>query len=210
MSGTDCFTSAQLRDRRKTAMSKGTIPFAVAAAFAVASLTVCRAFAAETTYTIFADGESEVTAAGVPNQGDLDGSAIGTITLNNGTGAGSTGSATINLTVALIDGTFSGHHIHQAPATTTGSIVVDFGNPSTILTGTPTAGTLSGTITGLPAATITTIFGNPAGFYYNLHSTPNFPGGAVRDQLTVVPEPGTTALFIAGACGMVIRRLRRR
>ena len=177
-------------------------------AFVIASLAVvCPTFAAETTYTIFADGESEVTAAGVPNQGDLDGSAIGTITLNNGTGAGSTGSATINLTVALIDGTFNGHHIHQAPATTTGPIVLDFGNPATILTGTPTAGTLSGTITGLSATTITNIFNSPTGFYYNLHTTPNFPGGAVRHQL---PEPASVVLFALAGSVTLLSRPRRR
>ena len=188
-------------------MSSRTIPFAVAAAFTAASLAVAGpARGAQTTYTIFAGGESEVTSAGVPNQGDLDGSAIGTVTLDNGTGTGSTGSATINLTVALIDGSFSGHHIHQAPATTTGPIVLDFGDPDTILTGSATAGTLSGTITGLPAATITNIFNNPTGFYYNLHTSPNFPGGAVRSQL---PEPGAiSVLALAGAFALQRRRRR--
>jgi hypothetical protein len=161
--------------------------------------------AAAVTYNIFANGIKEVNAAGTPN-GDADGTATGTIRLDNGTGSGSTGTATINLTLANIDGTLSGHHIHQAPSTTTGNIVVDFGNPTTILTGSGASGTLSGTITGLPSATITGIFGNPTGFYYNLHSTPNFASGAVRDQL---PEPGSFALVGLTALGLLARRRRR-
>ena len=154
------------------------------------------------TFDITANGAQEVNSAGVPNQGDPDGSALGTITLDNGTGSGSTGSAMFNLNIANIDGTLSGHHIHQAPSTTTGPIVIDFGNPNTILTGTPTSGTLSGTITGLPAANV---FAGPTGFYYNLHSTPQFPGGAVRDQ---IPEPASLALLGVFAVGMLARRRR--
>lgn len=163
--------------------------------------------AAQGTFGIFADGIKEVSAQGTPGQGDLDATAIGTIVLNNGTGAGTTGSAIINLTLSNIDlATLSGHHIHQAPATTTGSIVLDFGDPDNIRTGSQ----LSGTITGLNAVTITNALTNPSGFYYNMHNGP-FPGGAVRDQLTLVPEPGAAAtIFAAAACCGLVRRRRRR
>ena len=182
-----------------------------AATLAAASACLLAASASVTlgevrTFDINAIGAQEVNSAGVPNQGDPDGSALGTITLDNGTGSGNTGSVTINLTVSNIDGSFSGHHIHQAPSTTTGPIVIDFGNPNTILTGTPTSGTLSGTITGLPAATITNVFAGPTGFYYNLPTTPNVPGGAVRHQL---PEPGSAVLAGLGAAGLLTRRRRR-
>jgi hypothetical protein len=162
------------------------------------------------TFNIFADGAKEVAADGTPNQGDPDGSAIGTILLDNGTGSGNTGFATINLSLSMINGVLSGHHIHQAPATTTGPIVIDFGNPNTILTGTPMSGTLSGTITGLPAATITSIFANPTNFYYNLHSTPEYPAGAVRDQ---IPEPSSIAILACGSVALLgysWRRARRK
>jgi hypothetical protein len=184
-----------MRSRPILAAAVVLVGFAVAASAARAS---------SITYDIRANGIKEITAAGVPN-GDPDGQAVGTIRLDNGTGSGNTGFAVINLAVTNVDGTLSGHHIHQAPATTTGAIVVDFGNPTTILTGTAQNGTLSGTISNLPAATITSVFANPTGFYYNLHSTPSFAGGAVRDQL---PEPGSAALVALGALGLLTRRRR--
>lgn len=160
--------------------------------------------AEEMTFNIDANGANEVTAGGTPNQGDPDGFAIGTITFNNGTGSGTTGSALITLTMGNIDlSNLTGHHIHQAPSTTNGPIVINFGDPDTIRSGS----TLSGTITGLSAATITSIFANPDGFYYNLHNG-TFPGGAVRDQLQI-PEPGTTALFAFGAAGLFLAWRKR-
>ena len=157
------------------------------------------------TFNIAANGQEEVNGSGVPNQGDLDGSANGTLTLNNGTGAGNSGSATFSLTIANVDlTTLSGHHIHQAPAGSNGPIVVDFGDPDTIRSG----NILSGTISNLPAATITNIFANPSGFYYNLHNG-GFPGGAVRDQLVPIPEPGSLSLLAFAALGLTARRRRK-
>jgi hypothetical protein len=156
------------------------------------------------TFNINANGQKEVTAGGVPNQGDLDGSISGTLTLDNGTGAGTTGSATFSLTLSNIDTTtLTGHHIHMAPATTTGNIVIDFGDPDAIRTG----NFISGIVTGLPAPTITSAFANPSNFYYNIHNGA-FPGGAVRDQLTPIPEPG--AIFLLPAAATILAARRRR
>ena len=116
--------------------------------------------AAFLTFNITATGLEEVTSGGAPNQGDLDGSAMGTLLLDSGTGFGSTGSATFSLTLSNIDlNTLSAHHVHQGLATTTGSPVLDFGDPDTIRSGSA----LSGTITGLSATTITNILANPSG-----------------------------------------------
>jgi hypothetical protein len=147
------------------------------------------------TYGIFADGAQEVGG------GDVDGSAIGTIDLDD-----VAGTATINLTLADIDlTTLSGHHIHNAPVGVNGSIVLDFGDPDTIRTGS----VLSGTIGGLLTATITSIHAAPSNFYYNLHNGA-FPGGAVRDQLTAVPEASSLlCLGIVSLSGAVISACRK-
>jgi hypothetical protein len=159
--------------------------------------------ATQMTFNINANGFNEVTAGGVPGQGDPDGTATGTLMLDNGTGAGNTGSATFNITLSNIDiTTLSGHHIHIGPPTTTGGIVLDFGDPDTIRTGS----LLSGTISSLSAVTISNIFANPTGFYYNIHNG-GFPGGAVRDQL---PEPGTYALIATGALALFAARRHRK
>jgi hypothetical protein len=170
------------------------------------ALTATALDGAQVTYSINANGAKEVTSLGTPNQGDSNGTAIGTLTLDN-----VAGTATFNIAVANIDGTFSGHHIHNAVSTTTGPIVLDFGNPLTILTGTPMSGVLSGIIGGLNMATINAVFANPANYYYNLHTTPNFPGGAVRDQLSgpAVPESGATSVLM-GLALLALFGARRR
>ena len=173
--------------------------------FVALCLSASVSLAASITYSINADGIKEVNSSGVSN-GDPNGSAIGTILLDNGTGSGTTGFATINLSLTNIDPTLSGHHIHEGPTTTTGPIRLNLGDPNTILTGSSASGTLSGTILNLDAVIIGNIFANPTAFYYNLHSTPTYPGGAVRDQL--IPEPGTYALLACGAFALVLLRRR--
>ena len=76
-------------------------------------------------------------------------------------------------------------HIHQAVAGTTGSIVVS----TTLTAGEVVLASGGGTFTksGIPvdAALEQTILNNPAGFYFNVHSTLN-PGGVARGQLVRV------------------------
>jgi hypothetical protein len=73
-------------------------------------------------------------------------------------------------------------HIHQAPAGTNGGIVVN----SNITAGQNVLATGSGSFTAsnLPvtADLANGILANPAGFYFNVHSTLN-PGGVARGQL---------------------------
>lgn len=156
-------------------------------------------------FNITATGLEEVNASGVPNQGDPDGFANGTLTLDSGT-TGNTGSATFSLTVGNIAFPFSGFHIHQAPATTTGSIVLDFGNPEAFRTN----NTVAGTVNNLSSTTVNNVLANPSNFYFNMHNGA-FPGGAVRDQLTtVIPEPSALAIIALGGIGVMLFARRQR
>jgi len=125
------------------------------------------------------------------------------------TGAEATGSGTMtiklnltkdsagNVTSATADfrGTFSGFpagttltgaHIHQAAAGVSGSIVVPIPLASGEIVFTNGSGTLNKTgVAVSPADLATQIMNNPAGFYFNIHSTLN-PAGVIRGQLVRV------------------------
>src|SRR5688500_19096715 len=75
-------------------------------------------------FTTELTGEAEVTAAGVPNQGDLDGSGTATITLNSGQGE-----VCWEISVSDITLPAAAAHIHVGPATTTGPVVVPLSAP---------------------------------------------------------------------------------
>jgi hypothetical protein len=166
-----------------------------AALLLVASIT----YAGPITYNVNLTGAKEVTAAGVPNQGDPDALVTGTLTLDNGTGSGTTGSASFNLLISNLDFPVTGYHIHTGGPNTTGAILVNFQNV-TPFESIRTGNTFIGTVNGLDAANITAIEANPGNFYFNMHNTP-FPGGAVRDQ---VPEPAGLAIIALG--GLLLAR----
>jgi len=114
-------------------------------------------------------GEAEVNAAGVPNQGDLDGSGTATITVNPGRNV-----VCWDLAVTGI-ATPTRAHIHQAPAGANGAIVVMFfevGEEPVLQGCTTPTGT-----------TAMEILRNPTGFYVNVHNA-DFPAGALRGQLS--------------------------
>ncbi len=46
-------------------------------------------------------------------------------------------------------------------------------------------------------------------WYINIHTLPNHPGGEIRGNVRVVPEPGTLALLGIGLIGMVLARRRK-
>jgi hypothetical protein len=114
------------------------------------------------------NGSNEVNAAGVPNQGDLDGSGVAVVTLNQGQGK-----VCIDMTLTNIaQPTLA--HIHAAPAGTNGPVVVDF---TSLISGL----TVNGCVSADPAL-IKAIRQHPELYYLNVHNT-NFQAGAVRGQL---------------------------
>jgi MYXO-CTERM domain-containing protein len=155
--------------------------------------------AAPTTFNVNMTGQKEVTAAGVPNQGDLNGSGVGTITLDPGSG-GTTATFSFNLALSgLATPPVTDFHIHTGGANTSGGVLIPFGvSASDILT--PTQ--FSGSRSGLNSANMSAVLANPAGFYVNIHNN-EFPAGAIRDQ---VPEPAGLILLGLGALAPGRRR----
>ncbi len=122
--------------------------------------------------TANATGKKEVsTTTGKKKAGDPDGRAGFTAVID--------GTQLCWAIVAKdVDGTPSGAHIHKAGPSANGPIVVPLTPPANVDPGASSGCT---TITAKLAAALTK---NPSKYYFNLHSTPMFPGGAVRDQLS--------------------------
>jgi hypothetical protein len=113
-------------------------------------------------FTVDLTGEAEVNAAGVPNQGDPDGSGTATVTINPGTGQ-----VCWTIEVADVD-PIAAAHIHVGPATAPGPIVVHLD---------PDTGCRE-VDRDLALAIIT----DPSSYYVNVHN-PTYPAGALRGQL---------------------------
>jgi CHRD domain-containing protein len=113
-------------------------------------------------------------AAEVPGPGDPNASGTASLRLNPGQGE-----VCFDLSWADIDGEVFAAHIHVAPAGSPGPIVVplfagSFGG----------TGNLSDCVEGVDRDLIRAIIQNPEAYYVNVHSRPNFPGGAIRGQLS--------------------------
>jgi CHRD domain len=114
-------------------------------------------------FTADLTGAAEVTALGVPNQGDPDGSGTASLRINPGTGE-----VCWEIEVADVDPIMMAH-IHVGASTTTGPIVVNL-NPYT--------GGCNDVDRELALAIIT----DPGSYYVNVHNM-EFPPGALRGQL---------------------------
>ena len=109
-------------------------------------------------------------AAEVPGPGDPDGSGTALLRLNPGTEQ-----VCWEISVQNISLPASAAHIHVAPATAPGPVVVGLSAPGV-------DGTSSG-CTSADRALIKAIIQNPENYYVNVHTLPSFPAGAVRGQL---------------------------
>ena len=108
-----------------------------------------------------------------PGPGDPDATGQADLTLNQGQNE-----VCFDISWNDVDGTVFAGHIHVGAAGAPGPVVV------TLFTGT-FAGTdsVSGCAQDVDAELIKAIRQDPAAYYVNVHSRPNFPGGAVRGQL---------------------------
>lgn len=102
---------------------------------------------------------------------------------------GATYDFTINVTGFPAGTTLTGAHIHTAPAGTNAGVVIGLplvaGTDTTLATGqsTITKTGLSSTSTAVSAAAVAqSVFNNPVGNYFNVHTSVN-GGGAIRGQL---------------------------
>jgi hypothetical protein len=109
-------------------------------------------------------GENEVPPA------DPDGSGTALVTLNSGQGV-----VCFEISVSNIALPATGAHIHVGEAGENGAIVVPLTPPDE-------SGTSSGCVEA-DRGLIKEIRKNPAGYYVNVHTT-EFPGGAIRGQLS--------------------------
>jgi CHRD domain len=115
-------------------------------------------------FTTDLTGAAEVTAGGVPNQGDLDGSGTASLTVNPGTGE-----VCWTIEVAGVDPIMMAH-IHVGASTTTGPVVVPL-NPYT------------GGCAEVSRELALAIIMDPGSYYVNVHNEP-FMAGALRGQLS--------------------------
>jgi hypothetical protein len=114
-------------------------------------------------FTLDLSGEAEVNAGGVPNQGDLDGSGTASLTINPGRGQ-----VCWTIEVAGVE-PITAAHIHIAPATAPGPVVVPL-NPYT------------GGCTDIDRGLALAIIRDPSAYYVNVHNAP-YPAGALRGHL---------------------------
>jgi CHRD domain/PEP-CTERM motif len=105
---------------------------------------------------------------------------------------------------APLTGTYGGAHLHLGAAGEEGPVLVDLA--SMHLPFNANSGFFSGNVTLSSAVGSALLAGN---VYMNIHSSA-FPGGEIRGQLTVVPEPEVIALAILGFGGMAMALRRQK
>src|SRR5215207_1756205 len=151
-------------------MKKNTVLSIVLTVLAVLALTSIAAGDSGRTFTTTLTGEAEVNAAGEFNQGDLDGIGTATITLNYGQGT-----VCWEISVSGITLPAGAAHIHEAPVTAPGPVVVPLSAPD--------ANGFASGCTSVDREEIKEIIQHPEEYYVNVHNS-DFPNGALRGQLS--------------------------
>jgi CHRD domain len=113
-----------------------------------------------------------MTGAEEPGGGDADATGVARFRLNAGQKT-----VCFDLSWADIDGTVFAAHIHEAPPGEAGPAVVPLYEGEYAGTDSESACVTS------TRALIKDIRATPSDYYVNVHSTPDFPAGAIRGQL---------------------------
>ena len=113
-------------------------------------------------------------AAERPGPGDPDATGQATVFIDDDTDR-----LCLYMTWSNVDGTLTGLHIHLAPPTAPGPIVVPFSVPPSNATFTFQCVAVAN------EALLDNLAANPQQYYLNLHST-LYPGGAIRGQLASI------------------------
>lgn len=192
----------------------------VAALLATVTLIFAGPAEAVTRFRAIIENEQEVANPPVPNQTPESG-GTGVFELNDAMNALS---YDITLFGLDIDGLQTPNnpndnaarfHIHAGPAGTNGGIQFGMKDPNHDLDDlviNPVTGRITGVWDGTEGngTTLTAQLANllSNGLYFNVH-TPDFPGGEVRGQLILVPEPGTCMLCLVGIAALCTTRRRK-
>ena len=145
----------------------------------------------QSTFTISLSGDQERPLPATPSSA----TGSGTATLNGSI-------LDISVSYSGLQNSPSGAHIH-GPATPEECAGVL--HPFSV-TGLGTSGTINGSFSYTPAQIIDLMNGL---HYVNIHSQPNYPGGEIRGQIVLVPEPGSLA-FAGLGLGAFLLALRRK
>jgi hypothetical protein len=173
--------------------------------------------------------DQEVSTPPVPNEGS---SGTGLFVLNDNNPAAPFMTYNVSLTGLDLNGSqtpgnandnVSNAHIHNAIFGQNGGVV--FGQiapnhdttPNDLIV-TPAAGTISGKwdanegsttlLTLLAAGAFNTDANGRTSLYYNVHTT-DHPGGEIRGQLTLIPEPASCMLCLIGIASFGTLRRRK-
>ena len=137
-------------------------------------------------------------------------------------GTGTVGLTLVGSTLTLSGGSYSGltanssaAHIHgPAVPGVNASVLYDLGGVGIVTLGS-TSGTISGVVNivnGIGGFTLAQQLTqlNSGLWYINIHNA-SFPGGEIRGQITVVPEPTSAVLLVLGGvcAGWFAKRKRR-